>query len=101
MVGVGEDDLRVGPGHVTRAQPPHDAVRADRHEGRRLDPPVRQAEGAGARGPLGGIETELEHQGSEVSLSGAKDRVGGASDPGHPGIQTHSNRSPDPSLRSG
>ena len=86
MVRVAEDDLGAGAADVLGAESADDPVGADRHEGRRLHRAVRQGEGARSRGSLGGVESKLEHQQGRividgVILSGAKDRVGGASEP--------------------
>ena len=86
MIRVAEDDLGAGAADVLGAESADDTVGADRHEGRRLHRAVRQGEGARSRGSLGGVESKLEHQRGRIAidgviLSGAKDRVGGASEP--------------------
>ena len=49
VVGVAEDDARAQPPDVARRQRLHAGLRADRHEDRRLDRPVRGVQHAGAR----------------------------------------------------
>jgi hypothetical protein len=63
VVGVAQDDLRAGACDLAGAEPADHAVGADRHERGRRDGAVRQGEGARASEALGGLETELEHQG--------------------------------------
>jgi hypothetical protein len=74
MVAVAEDDLRAGPADVGGAQASHDAVGADRHEGRGLDLAVGQGQGAGPCGAGGALDRELEHRRAPcVILSEAKE----------------------------
>ena len=78
VVRVGEDDLRAGLLEVVRVERLDRRVRADGHEGRRLDDPVRQVEpaqprprravgGRRARGPRSGPRPSRAAQASSAS----------------------------------
>ena len=60
VVGVREDHGCAGGAEVVGREGAHRALRADRHEERRLDRPVGQGEGAGAGGAGGRVEREFE-----------------------------------------
>ena len=64
VVGVGEHDARAHGFEVGGGECAHAALRADGHEGRRLDRPVRQCEHAGPRAAGRGVDREIEHQAS-------------------------------------
>jgi hypothetical protein len=62
MIRVAQDDLRAGAADIRRAEPAHDAMGADRHEGGRHDLAVGQVETSRARHALGGLDSEFEHR---------------------------------------
>jgi len=63
VVGVAEHDLGARLADFGRMQPPHRAVRPDRHEGGGLDDPMRQCQASRAGPALGGVQLEFEHAG--------------------------------------
>ncbi len=76
MEGVAEDHAAAGGGDFIDREPFDGAMRSDRHEGRRLDDPVRRGEAAGAGGAVvvRGLEREVGHP--EVSAKrGRRGRV--------------------------
>ena len=67
MVRIGENDLRAGFDQVVAGEHLHGCLRADRHEGGRLDRAVRQDEPSGARGAAFPDDLELEHQSTAIA----------------------------------
>jgi len=60
MVGVAEDHVRTRRAHVGRLHRLDRRRRSYRHEGRRADVATHEAQRAGARGAIDGVDAELE-----------------------------------------
>ena len=62
MIGIGEDDLRAQVVEIAMRHRLHGALRADRHEGRRVHDAVRRREHAAPRGAMRVRHFKPEHQ---------------------------------------
>ncbi len=69
MIGVAEDDLRADLAQVARRHGLDRRARADRHEDRRLDRPVRRLQNAGPRRPVRVRQRETERPSHPATLS--------------------------------
>ena len=62
MIGIGEDDLRAQVVEIAMRHRLHGALRADRHEGRRVHDAVRRRQHAAPRGAVRVRDFKTEHQ---------------------------------------
>ena len=69
VISIAEHDFGAGRGYGLRQQALHGALRADRHEGRRLHAPMRRDDLAAARGAVGGEQAEGEGAGHYALIS--------------------------------